>query len=135
MNDKKITNYKILAIQANEDVGDITVSGSGLRSANVMRAADFIVDPKGPTSAAIRAIAEGPTRTVPVAMDTLPNGSYKAKFVPTEIGDHRITVMAGNRSLPGCPFICKVGDPSKCVLRTQGTVYIYPFIHLSDLPL
>ena len=87
MNDKKITNYNILAIQANEDVGDITVSGSGLRSANVMRAADFIVDPKGPTLAAIRAIAEGPTRTVPVAMDTLPNGSYKAKFVPTEIGE------------------------------------------------
>ena len=106
--------------QVNEDVGDITVSGSGVKYANIMRPADFLVDPHGPSSAPITAIAEGPTRTVPVAMEKQSDGSCKASFVPTEMGEHKITVMVGSRPLPGCPFICKVGDPSKVVFTPHG---------------
>ena len=108
-----------------ENVGELLVTGSGLKHAVVMKPAEFVVQTNGLDSAPITAIAEGPTQSVPVTIERSLDGSLKGVFTPREVGEHKIRLEMGNTPIPGSPFKTKVGDPSRCILGVKG-VYCEP---------
>ena len=107
-------------VKVYENVGELLVTGSGLKNAVVMKPAEFAVQTNAPIYSAITAVAEGPTESVPVVVDRTPDGQLKGIFTPREVGEYQIRMEMGNTPIPGSPFKTKVGDPALCVLGVKG---------------
>ena len=103
-----------------ENVGDVHVSGAGIKNAVVSKPAEFIVHTNDENSPPVTASVEGPTKTATCKIDPLGNGKWRVTFTPKEVGEHKIRVEVGSTPLLGSPFTCKVGDPSKCSVTGNG---------------
>lgn len=107
-------------VMVHENVGDVHVSGAGIKNAVVSKPAEFIVHTNDENSPPVTASVEGPTKTATCKIDPLGNGKWRVTFTPKEVGEHKIRVEVGSTPLLGSPFMCKVGDPSKCSVTGNG---------------
>lgn len=101
-------------VMVHENVGDVQVFGAGIKNAVVSKAAEFIVQTNDENSPPVTANVEGPTTTAECIMEHLGNGKWRGRFIPKEVGEHKVRVEVGSTPLLGSPFTCKVGDPSQC---------------------
>lgn len=108
-------------VMVHENVGDVQVSGTGIKNAVVFKPAEFIVHTNDDNSPPVTASVEGPTKTATCKIEPLGNGKWRVMFTPKEVGEHKVRVEVGSTPLLGSPFVCKVGDPSKCsVTRNES---------------
>ena len=107
-------------VMVHENVGDVQVSGTGIKNAVVFKPAEFIVHTNDDNSPPVTASVEGPTKTATCKIEPLGNGKWRVMFTPKEVGEHKVRVEVGSTPLLGSPFVCKVGDPSKCSVTRNG---------------
>ena len=107
-------------VMVHENVGDVQVTGAGIKNAVVNKQAEFIVHTNDDSSPPVTAAVEGPTKTAYCTMEPLGNGKWRGTFIPKEVGEHKVRIEVGSTPLLGSPFTCKVGDPSKCSVTGKG---------------
>lgn len=61
------------------------------------------------------------------------NGKWRGRFIPKEVGEHKVRIEVGSTPLLGSPFTCKVGDATKCKVTANGkgvfVVYVTQCCH------
>lgn len=116
-------------VTVHENVGDVQVTGAGIKNAVVMKPAEFIVQTNDDNSPPVTASVEGPTKTAHCTMEPLGNGKWRGTFIPKEVGEHKVRIEVGSTPLLGSPFTCKVGDPSKCSVSGNGKQFLVYLSH------
>ena len=107
-------------VMIQENVGEVQVSGTGIKNAILFKPAEFVVQTNDPSSPPVSAVVEGPTKTSNVTMEEIGGGKWRGRYVPRELGEHKVRIDIGSTPLLGSPFTTKVGDPSKCDLSGHG---------------
>ncbi|XP_056004558.1 filamin-A-like isoform X3 [Ostrea edulis] len=94
------------------DSGRVTVSGDGLSLVPVNRTAKFVVDTQGSSSGKVNVEITGPSgQSVPCDVSSGEQGQT-VEYVPTEVGDHKISIMYRDTEIEGSPFTAKAYDTS-----------------------
>ena len=120
-------------VTVHENVGDVKVFGAGIKNAVVSKAAEFIVQTNDDNSPPVTASVDGPSSTAECIMEPLGNGKWRGRFIPKEVGEHKVRIEVGSTPLLGSPFTCKVGDATKCKVTANGkgvfVIYITQCCH------
>lgn len=101
------------------DASAISVSGNGLRNAEVQHRAAFTVftGQSGGSLSDCRITITDPRGTqVPSNIIDEHNGNFRVEFVPVIVGDHLIEIVCHGYPVSGSPFTCKVVDWSQIIV-------------------
>lgn len=85
-------------------------TGPGLEGGTTHDVCKFVVDTKAAGAGGLTLAIEGPSETSLKYMDDK-NGSCFVEYVPTEPGDYEITIIFGQKHIPGSPFKVTICDP------------------------
>lgn len=86
--------------------------------------ASFAVQMKGKKGVITSTVASPSGAQIECTAQELEEGNYAVRFVPRELGDHKVSVFLDGLDIPGSPFTVRVagleGDPSKVTAYGPG---------------
>ena len=97
------------------------VSGRGLYYGVVNHSSSFTVDCSQAGRGRLEVIIEAPNgENLEADGEQLRDSVFRVKFVPVELGAHKIVVLFHEQDVPNSPFSCEVSDPSSCIAMGEG---------------
>jgi filamin len=104
------------------DASRVVATGDGLERVPVNKPAYFTVDPRGAGPAECQVLITAPSgKKVPVRMTGSHSSTFRAEYIPTEVGDHVIEISYAGQVITGSPFTARAYDADKVVVSQTKT--------------
>ena len=117
------------------DASQILISGAATKMSPLNKPASLVIDSRGAEIAECKvSVLSTGGQELPVDMESIESGKFKADFIPFEVGPHTVSVVMNGEPVGGSPFICNIYDVSKVLVTGLGSSKvsskIFDFIEL-----
>ncbi|XP_059352458.1 filamin-B-like isoform X4 [Daphnia carinata] len=104
------------------DANQILVSGAGVKMSPLNKPASLLIDSRGAEMSDCKvSVISTSGQDLPVNLEVIEGGKFKADFLPFEVGPHTVSVvMNGDEPVGRSPFICNIYDVSKVLVTGLG---------------
>ncbi|XP_046654649.1 filamin-C-like isoform X2 [Daphnia pulicaria] len=108
------------------DANQILVSGAGVKMSPLNKPASLLIDSRGAEMSDCKvSVISTSGQDIPVNLEVIEGGKFKADFLPFEVGPHTVSVMMnGDEPVGGSPFVCNIYDVSKVLVTGLGSAKI-----------
>jgi filamin len=104
------------------DASQILISGAATKMSPLNKPASLVIDSRGAEIAECKvSVLSTGGQELPVDMESIDSGKFKADFIPFEVGPHTVSVVMNGEPVGGSPFICNIYDVSKVLVTGLGS--------------